>query len=122
MVRSLEKILVSFPPETETKVISGHGDPASMDDLRNYVSMLKETIVFVETGIKNNRPSADMQSDAIMIKYKGLSEVERKQHLNMWRCCIIVEVFEMQQHTSRVYYLTDISLLISNKCPSGSLK
>lgn len=72
MVASLDKILVSFPPET--KVIPGHGDPASMEDLKKYVAMLKETIAFVEAGIKSKRTLTDLQSDPIMIKYKGLSE------------------------------------------------
>jgi cyclase len=72
MVASLDKILMSFP--AETKVIPGHGEPASMEDLKKYVAMLKETISFVETGIKEKRSLTDLQSDPIMIKYKGLSD------------------------------------------------
>src|SRR5215470_5307854 len=40
LVRSLDKIVADFPPDT--KVIPGHGNLATMQDLKNYLAMLKD--------------------------------------------------------------------------------
>jgi glyoxylase-like metal-dependent hydrolase (beta-lactamase superfamily II) len=70
LIRSLEKIVVDFPPET--KVIPGHGDLATMQDLKNYLAMLKETVGIVEAKIKEGKTLDQMQKDKILAKYDKL--------------------------------------------------
>lgn len=52
LIASLDRVLAEYP--ADTKVIPGHGDLATMSDLRGYVTMLKETVAAVEQGIRAN--------------------------------------------------------------------
>ena len=70
LVRSLEKIVTDFP--ADTKVIPGHGDLATMQDLKNYLAMLKETIGIVEAAIKQGKTLEQMQKEKVLLKYDGL--------------------------------------------------
>ena len=72
LVITIDKILASFP--ADAKVIPGHGDPATMKDLAAYSAMLKETIAFVEAGIKGNRSLSELQADPLLNQYKALGE------------------------------------------------
>lgn len=70
LVRSLEKIVTDFP--ADTKVIPGHGDLATMQDLKNYLAMLKETIGIVEAAIKQGKTLEQMQKEKVLLKYDAL--------------------------------------------------
>ena len=70
LVRSIETIVAEFP--ADTKVIPGHGDLATMQDLKNYLLMLKETIAIVETNIKAGKTLDQMQKEKVLAKYDAL--------------------------------------------------
>jgi len=70
LIRSIEKIVADFPPET--KVIPGHGDLATMQDLRNYLAMLKDTVGIVETKLKEGKTLDQMQKEKVLAKYDTL--------------------------------------------------
>jgi len=70
LVRSLEKIVADFP--ADTKVIPGHGDLATMQDLKNYLAMLKETIAIVDADIKAGKTLDQMQKEKVLAKYETL--------------------------------------------------
>jgi cyclase len=70
LVRSIETIVAEFPPDT--KVIPGHGDLATMQELKNYLSMLRETIAIVETNTKAGKTLEQMQKEKILAKYDAL--------------------------------------------------
>jgi glyoxylase-like metal-dependent hydrolase (beta-lactamase superfamily II) len=70
LVRSIEKIVADFP--ADTKVIPGHGDLATMQDLKNYLAMLTETIGIVESGIKAGKSLDQMQKEKVLAKYDPL--------------------------------------------------
>jgi cyclase len=70
LVRSIEKIVADFP--ADTKVIPGHGDLATMQDLKNYLAMLKETIAIVDAGIKAGKTLDQMQKEKVLAKYETL--------------------------------------------------
>jgi glyoxylase-like metal-dependent hydrolase (beta-lactamase superfamily II) len=53
MIAALEEIMPKLPPDV--KVIPGHGPVSSLDDVRRYVSMLKDTKSVVEAGGKISR-------------------------------------------------------------------
>jgi glyoxylase-like metal-dependent hydrolase (beta-lactamase superfamily II) len=64
LIASLDGVLATYP--ADTKVIPGHGDLSTMADLRNYVTMLKETVAAAEQGIRENKTSdATKQAEAI---------------------------------------------------------
>jgi glyoxylase-like metal-dependent hydrolase (beta-lactamase superfamily II) len=70
LVRSLEKITADFP--ADTKVVPGHGNLATMQDLKDYLAMLKETIGMVETNIKEGKSLEQMKSEKPLFKYDAL--------------------------------------------------
>jgi glyoxylase-like metal-dependent hydrolase (beta-lactamase superfamily II) len=70
LVRSIETILAEYPPDT--KVVPGHGDLATMQDLKNYLAMLKDTIGIVEAGIKAGKTLDQMQKEKVLAKYDAL--------------------------------------------------
>lgn len=67
LVVNLEKISKMLPPDA--KVIPGHGDLATADDLKKYIEMLKETISIVESGIKKGKTSDQLVKEKVLSKY-----------------------------------------------------
>ena len=72
LIVSLDRVLAEYP--AETKVIPGHGELATMDDLRRYTTMLKETVAAVETGLRQNKAPEDLRQDPAITKYAALGE------------------------------------------------
>lgn len=72
LIVSLDKILAEFP--ADAKVIPGHGELATMDDLRLYVTMLKETTGLVESGIKKGLSLDEMKAQKILNAYDALGD------------------------------------------------
>lgn len=68
LIAGLEGVISELPPDV--KVIPGHGEISSLDDIRTYVKMLKETLAVVETGVK---------------KGKSLEELKREKVLELWK-------------------------------------
>jgi cyclase len=71
LVRSIEKIVADFP--ADAKVVPGHGELATMQDLKNYLAMLKDTIGIVDAGIKGGKTLDQMQKEKVLAKYDLLS-------------------------------------------------
>lgn len=78
LIASLDGVLATYP--ADTKVIPGHGDLSTMADLRNYVTMLKESVAAAEQGIRANKdadPSAladAIKKDPRIQKYAKLGD------------------------------------------------
>jgi len=70
LVRSLDQILVDIP--ADAKIVPGHGRLATMEDLKNYVAMLKETISIVDANIKHGKSLDQMQKEKVLAKYDAL--------------------------------------------------
>ncbi len=70
LVVNLEKIVKVIP--ADAKVIPGHGDLAGVDDLKNYIAMLKETIAIVDAGIKNGKTAEQLVKENVLAKYDAL--------------------------------------------------
>jgi hypothetical protein len=66
----LEKILARFPADVH--VIPGHGDLATMQDVRNYVNMLKETTGIVESNMSKGKTLEEMKTEKVLAKYDEL--------------------------------------------------
>jgi glyoxylase-like metal-dependent hydrolase (beta-lactamase superfamily II) len=67
MAAAVELVLAQIKPDT--RVIPGHGPIASVDDLRGYAAMLKDSLAIVEAGIKAGRTLEQMQKDKVLGKY-----------------------------------------------------
>ncbi|HEX4001995.1 MAG TPA: MBL fold metallo-hydrolase [Candidatus Acidoferrales bacterium] len=72
MIAACDKALAEFPPDT--KVIPGHGALATMDDLRDYVKMLKDTTAAVQKALTDGKSLSQMKQEKILgpwQKYSG---------------------------------------------------
>lgn len=70
LIASLEKIAEQMP--TDVRIIPGHGEIGTLDDLKTYIAMLKETISIVEANIRAGKSVAEMQREKILAKYDAL--------------------------------------------------
>jgi len=57
----------------DVKVIPGHGQISSLDDVRAFVSMLKETSAAVEAGIDSHKTVEQMKQEKILEPWKKWS-------------------------------------------------
>ena len=64
MIAAAEKVAAQLP--ADVKVIPGHGDLSTLDDVREYVKMLKETSAVVEAAIKAGKSADQMKQDKIL--------------------------------------------------------
>jgi cyclase len=72
MIAACEKVAATLP--ADTKVIPGHGDVATMDDLREYAKMMRDTMAVVEKAKAKHRTLAQMKANKILApwqKYSG---------------------------------------------------
>jgi hypothetical protein len=70
LILNLEKVVADIAPDA--KVIPGHGPLATVDDLKNYIAMLKETTAIVEQGIKGGKTLEQLTNDRVLAKYDAL--------------------------------------------------
>ncbi|MGH8176100.1 MAG: MBL fold metallo-hydrolase [Steroidobacter sp.] len=71
MIAGLEVALGQLP--ADAKVIPGHGPVSTLDDVRRYVKMLKETRSVVEKGVQAGKTLAQLQQERVLEPWKNLS-------------------------------------------------
>jgi cyclase len=71
MIAAMEQVVPKLPPDV--KVIPGHGNLANVDDVREYVKMLKETRAAVQNGIKKHKTLAQLQQEKALEPWKKWS-------------------------------------------------
>jgi glyoxylase-like metal-dependent hydrolase (beta-lactamase superfamily II) len=72
MIAACEKVAATLP--ADVKVIPGHGDLATMDDLREYTKMMKDTMAVVQAAMAKGETTDQMKSEKILAawqKYSG---------------------------------------------------
>jgi cyclase len=72
MIAALENAMTQLPKDV--KVIPGHGALATLDDVRGYVTMLKETRGVVEKGVKAGKTLEQLKQEKVLEpwqKYSG---------------------------------------------------
>lgn len=72
LIASIDKILASFPADTH--VIPGHGRVATMKDLADYNTMLKETVALAEAAIKSGKTLEQAKKEKLLTKYDKLGD------------------------------------------------
>ncbi|MGA8765547.1 MAG: MBL fold metallo-hydrolase [Candidatus Acidiferrales bacterium] len=72
MIAACEKVAAALP--ADVKVIPGHGDVASMDDIREYTKMMRDTLAVVQGAMAKHESLDQMKSEKILApwqKYSG---------------------------------------------------
>ena len=64
MIAALEEIIPKLP--ADVKVIPGHGAISNLEDVRQYVTMLKETRAVVEKGIKAGKTLDQLKKEKVL--------------------------------------------------------
>jgi glyoxylase-like metal-dependent hydrolase (beta-lactamase superfamily II) len=67
MIAGDEKVLAEVPDDV--KIIPGHGPLATKDDLRKFVTMLKETSAAVQAGIKKGKTLDQLKQEKVLAKW-----------------------------------------------------
>ncbi len=70
LILSLEDILTRFPKDC--KVVPGHGRVSTMQELGEYLNMLKKSTQIVENGIKSEKSLEEMIADKVLMEYDDL--------------------------------------------------
>jgi cyclase len=71
MTAALEEIIPKLP--ADVKVIPGHGELSNLDDVRQYVTMLKETRAAIEKGIKQGKTLDQLKQEKVLEPWKKWS-------------------------------------------------
>jgi glyoxylase-like metal-dependent hydrolase (beta-lactamase superfamily II) len=71
MIAALEQTATKLP--AEVKVIPGHGGVSNLDDVREYVKMLKETRAVVATGIQQGKTLDQLKQENVLEPWKKWS-------------------------------------------------
>lgn len=72
MIAATETVASQLPPDV--KIIPGHGAISSLDDLRQFIKMLKDTLAVVQTGIRQGKSLDQMKKENVLApwqKYAG---------------------------------------------------
>jgi len=68
MINAVATVIAQLPPDV--KVIPGHGPVSTVDDMRAYVKMLKETREAVQTALKQGKTFEEMKRAGILDPWK----------------------------------------------------
>ncbi len=71
MIDAMEKAMGQLP--ADVKVIPGHGALSNLDDVREFVKMLKETSAVVEKALKEHKTLEQMKKEKILEPWKKWS-------------------------------------------------
>ena len=71
MIDAVEKVIAMLPPDA--KVIPGHGPVSSVDDMRAYVTLLKDTREVVQKALEQGKTLDQMRQTKILDPWKKYS-------------------------------------------------
>ena len=71
MIAAMEKATSQLPPDV--KVIPGHGQLSNLDDVREFIKMLKETSAVVQKALDEHKTLAQMKEEKILEPWKKWS-------------------------------------------------
>ena len=71
LIGDLEEILPKLP--ADVKLIPGHGPVSSVDDLKNFLAMVKGSVVAVQSAMKAGKTADQMKKEKIMEPYAKYS-------------------------------------------------
>ena len=71
MIAAMEQVVPKLP--ADVKVIPGHGEVSNLDDVREYVKMLKETRAAVQAGIQKHKTLEQLKQEKVLDPWKKWS-------------------------------------------------
>jgi glyoxylase-like metal-dependent hydrolase (beta-lactamase superfamily II) len=71
MIAAMEEVIPKLPPNV--KVIPGHGELANLDDVREFVTMLKETRAAVQNGLRKHKTLEQLKQEKVLEPWKKWS-------------------------------------------------
>jgi glyoxylase-like metal-dependent hydrolase (beta-lactamase superfamily II) len=71
LAANLDRVIAQIP--ASAKIIPGHGQVSTLEDLKNYASMIKESIALVEAGIRAGKPLDQLKSEKVLGKFESWS-------------------------------------------------
>jgi cyclase len=71
MIAAMDEVIPKLP--ADVKVIPGHGDLSTLDDVRDYVKMLKETQAAVEKGVQQGKTLDQLKQEKVLEPWKNWS-------------------------------------------------
>ena len=71
MIDGVEKVIAQVPPDV--KIIPGHGPVSTLDNVRAYLTMLKETRAAVEKALKEHKTLDQMKQAKLLAPWKKYS-------------------------------------------------
>ena len=72
MIAGGEKVLAEVPDDV--KIIPGHGPVGTKDDLRKFITMLKETSAAVQAGIKKGKTLDQLKKEKVLAKWNSFGQ------------------------------------------------
>jgi cyclase len=67
LIKNLEEIIPQL--NAETKIIPGHGPLGTVDDLKKFLVMLKDSYAIVEKGVKQGKSLDQLKKENVLAKY-----------------------------------------------------
>ena len=71
MVKAVEQAISQLPPDV--KVIPGHGELSTLEDVRKYVKMLQDTTAVVEKALAEKKTLDQMKQEKLLDPWKEYS-------------------------------------------------
>jgi cyclase len=71
LIAALEGIMAKLPPDV--KVIPGHGPVSNLDDIRQYLKMMKDTRSIVERGVRQGKSLDQLKQEKVLDAWKSWS-------------------------------------------------
>ncbi len=71
LIANLDKVIPQIP--TGAKIIPGHGPISTVDDLKKFASMLKESTALVEAGIRAGKTLEKLKNEKVLGKFDSWS-------------------------------------------------
>lgn len=72
LIAAIDKAIAQLPPDV--KIIPGHGDVSTIDDMRKLSAVLKECVKIVEAEVKRKRTLEQIQQAKVLAKYDDLGK------------------------------------------------
>jgi len=68
MISAVEQVMAQLP--ADVKVIPGHGAISNLDDMKRFVTMLKETLAVVDKGVKQGKSLEQLQKENVLAPWE----------------------------------------------------
>jgi cyclase len=67
LVENLEKLIPQLPQDA--KIIPGHGQISTVEDVKKFAASLKEIVAIIETGVKQGKTPETLKKEKVLAKW-----------------------------------------------------